>query len=382
MELNREEIWAPKQWFGYNVKILGRRMGMTTGMKFNGNRMCRRDISQTLTWGSKRKSVIVFSNLPDEDSHMQAEVELGFATGKRPCKMSDWTAEGWAAGVQALRDGGWIVDSHQPVKRLFSHMQKAIVLMADFKSGGVEEGYKDLRPESAKLIVSEDVQEELKKAEYWEFLEMFEGYDIEIWHQMARSWVEGCVIVGAFSFEISPTVISKNSSLVDEGLKITKDTHPQQTELDFFTSKEKIGWDDEYILREGLPHPWPKVVGTIMNYFTLDSQMVWVHGYHLAILNNMRWRKRVNVSYFLFKELEKSAEDFQRGRTKYTLHQGLILLIVKFMAHKQGWMGDPDNLQQVLRRSEMETLGRKGNERRIHEAASGAPSGIQKALLR
>lgn len=60
--------------------------------------------------------------------------------------------------------------------------------------------------------------------------------------------------------------------------------------------------------------------------------MVWVRGYHLAILNNMRWRKRVNILFFLFKELEKSIKDFQRGRTKFALHQGLFFLIMKEMA--------------------------------------------------
>lgn len=34
---------------------------------------------------------------------------------------------------------------------------------------------------------------------------------------------------------------------------------------------EKIGWDGKYILRKVIPHTWLKVVGTIMNYITLDT---------------------------------------------------------------------------------------------------------------
>lgn len=80
-----------------------------------------------------------------------------------------------------------------------------------------------------------------------------------------------------------------------------------------------------------------------------------MRGYHLAILNHIRWRKRVNVPYFLFKELKKATEDFQKGRTKYALHQGLFLLIAKFMARKQGWMGDPNDLLPMLKSMEAET---------------------------
>lgn len=65
----------------------------------------------------------------------------------------------------------------------------------------------------------------------------------------------------------------------------------------------------------------------------------------------------MNVPYFLFKELKKSAKDFQSRLTKYALHQGLFLLVAKFMARKQGWMGDPNDLQPFLRRFEMETSG-------------------------
>lgn len=78
--------------------------------------------------------------------------------------------------------------------------------------------------------------------------------------------------VGAFSFEISPTVLVEISGLADEELKMTQDKHLQQTELDF-SSFERIGWDGKYILREGLPQPWSKVVGMTRNYFTLNTQM-------------------------------------------------------------------------------------------------------------
>ena len=77
-----------------------------------------------------------------------------------------------------------------------------------------------------------------------------------------------------------------------------------------------------------------KLASTIMNYITLDTQMTWVRGYHIAILNHICWKKRVNIPYFLFEEMEKAAKEFQKGRTKFALHQGLFLVVAKYMAEK------------------------------------------------
>lgn len=48
-------------------------------------------------------------------------------------------------------------------------------------------------------------------------------------------------------------VIFELSSLVDDRLNITREKQPQQMELDFFTSIEKISWDSKFILHKRLP---------------------------------------------------------------------------------------------------------------------------------
>lgn len=69
-------------------------------------------------------------------------------------------------------------------------------------------------------------------------------------------------------------VISKVSGLANDSLKIKREKHPQQIELDFFTTQEKIRWDGEFILREGLLKPWAQVVGTVISYLTLNTHMI------------------------------------------------------------------------------------------------------------
>lgn len=101
--------------------------------------------------------------------------------------------------------------------------------------------------------------------------------------------MKGCITIGDFLFKISLEVLAKIFGLADEGLKITWDKYPQKTELDFITSLKRIEWDGKYIIIEGLPYTWPKVACTIMNYFTLDTKITWVCGYHLVIMNHIYW---------------------------------------------------------------------------------------------
>lgn len=76
--------------------------------------------------------------------------------------------------------------------------------------------------------------------------------------------------------------------LVDDGVKICKDKHSLEMKLELFINGEQQGWDHKSILKESLPQSWTKVVGIVTNYFTLDIKTTWVHGYHLAIINNVR----------------------------------------------------------------------------------------------
>jgi len=92
--------------------------------------------------------------------------------------------------------------------------------------------HKDLCPEPLKLLVSDDVKECLQKAGYWDFLNLFEGFDLEVTNQLAWSWSDGKMMVGSFSFEITLALMTEIFRLVDDGVKIRKDKHPLATELD------------------------------------------------------------------------------------------------------------------------------------------------------
>lgn len=252
--------------------------------------------------------------------------------------------------------------------------------------GGLDEGYKYLLPKPSKLLISEEVNMVMVSAGYLSFMEIFYGYDVNVSHQIINSQVEVCVSMGCFMFEIIMSVLVEIISLPDDGLKIQREKYPQKKEMDFFSTNEIFSWDGKYILREGLQQPWPKLASTVMNYITLHMQMTWIKGYHLEILNQIRWRKKMNMLYFLFKELEKATKYFQKGRMKYALHERLFFIIVKYMTKNQGWLGDPDDF---LLRSEQEekggedlgAFGGKWKRKRVREVEGGYYSLLRKGKV-
>ena len=179
---------------------------------------------------------------------------MGDDAPSQACTNANWIEEGQLESLKLVRDGRQLDGTHSLIVKSNNLMHVMLMLMVDRSSKGLKEN-KDLRLESSRLLVSEDVEMELKKSRYQEFLKKFEGYAMGVCHQMAKSWEEGRVTVGCFSFVISSIIIFDVFGLVEEGLKITWEKHSQRIDLDFFSSNEKISQDDTFILREGLPYP-------------------------------------------------------------------------------------------------------------------------------
>lgn len=78
-----------------------------------------------------------------------------------------------------------------------------------------------------------------------------------------------------------------------------------------------------------------------MKYLTLEGKFQKLFGYHIAILNSMRNKKKVNIPLFLFKSLEKSMNVVKARKGKAPLHQGLMKLIVNFESNKKSVVVGP-----------------------------------------
>ena len=69
----------------------------------------------------------------------------------------------------------------------------------------------------------------------------------------------------------------------------------------------------------------------IMHFITLDTLYVWVFSFHFKFLNHLKGH-RMNILTFLYVELDKVVDDFKKSKGNEVNHQGLILIIFKYVA--------------------------------------------------
>lgn len=157
---------------------------------------------------------------------------------------------------------------------------------------------------------------------------------------MAKSWANGKITVFGYSFTVDVATLEDITGLKNVGEKVCWPKHPLATELEqFFGDREEPKWDNKSPRRNSLSPPWAEVAAVVMDYLMMDAQYTWVRGYHLALLNNIRWGKQVNYPHSLYSEMDQAAELRQRGGMKYVLHLGLFNLVFKHMMVKEGWFG-------------------------------------------
>lgn len=77
--------------------------------------------------------------------------------------------------------------------------------------------------------------------------------------------------------------------------------------------------DDGAIRPKKIPFPWDEVLKIIMEYITVDDQNRWVFSFHLAFLMYL------SSSILLWKQ----SEEVQKGKHKFPVHNGLLLVLFK-----------------------------------------------------
>eukprot|EP01018_Ginkgo_biloba_P013768 Gb_00165 [translate_table: standard] len=169
------------------------------------------------------------------------------------------------------------------------------------------------------------------------------GYEVSEhrWHsegvtrQFIDSWKEGRVSVDKSEFLVSAGLIAEVSGLPNEGEVISREKLNRVSQLTkFIKEKETFYWLDSRIARESLHKPWDRVAMVLMKYLTLEGKFRTVFGHHIAFLNCVRNREKVNILLFLFNSLDKSVLTAKSGKGKPRLHQGLMKMLVDFVSSK------------------------------------------------
>ena len=87
--------------------------------------------------------------------------------------------------------------------------------------------------------------------------------------------------------------------LPNEGEFISKENLNQVIQLTkFIKEKETFCWLDSGIARESLPKPWDRVAMVLMKYLTLEGKFRKLFGHHIAFLNCVRNKEKVNILLF------------------------------------------------------------------------------------
>ena len=79
----------------------------------------------------------------------------------------------------------------------------------------------------------------------------------------------------------------------------------------------------------------------VIKYITLEGKFRNLFGYHVAILNSLRNREKINIPLFLCKSLKKLILFVKARKTKSPRHQGLMKLIVEYNSKRYGSLARP-----------------------------------------
>eukprot|EP01018_Ginkgo_biloba_P013977 Gb_31793 [translate_table: standard] len=192
------------------------------------------------------------------------------------------------------------------------------------------------------LKIDKEVRSILEEAGLLPFFKKFSGHSDSITNQIVESWKDGRVSVNGLEILINEVLLVDVSALPCEGEVISRDKTSQVGQLTkFIRDDEMFCWLDSGIARESLSKPWDRVAVQVMKYLTLEGKFWKLFGYHIAILNSMRNKEKVNIPLFLLKSMEKSVKAVKAGKGKSPLHQGLMKMLVDFKMNRKSIAAGP-----------------------------------------
>eukprot|EP01018_Ginkgo_biloba_P010247 Gb_13456 [translate_table: standard] len=203
-------------------------------------------------------------------------------------------------------------------------------------------GDEPVTTEPSVIVVDEEVRSILEEVSLLAFFKNFKGHSDSITRQFLETWKEGRLCVDKVDFVVNAALIAEVSGLPNEGEIVHREKMNQVNQLTkFIRDKETLCWLDSGIARESLPKPWDRVAMVLMKYLTLEGKFRKLFGHHIAFLNAMRNKERINIPLFLFNSMEKSLISVKTGKGKSPLHQGLMKLIMEFVFSKNPSVAGP-----------------------------------------
>eukprot|EP01018_Ginkgo_biloba_P037260 Gb_40876 [translate_table: standard] len=187
------------------------------------------------------------------------------------------------------------------------------------------------------LSMEEEVRAILEDSRLLPLFKKLSGHNEAITNQFMETWKNGKVTINGMHIDVSEGLIVEVTGLPNDGELVSRDKMDQVSQLTkFIKENETFCWLDSGIARESLPQPWDRVAIQVMKYITLEGKFRKLFGYHVAILNSLRNREKINIPLFLCKSMEKLILSIKAGKTKSPRHQGLMKLIVEHTSNRLG----------------------------------------------
>lgn len=107
------------------------------------------------------------------------------------------------------------------------------------------------------------------------------------------------------------------------GEMLRRDKHSLKIELVKFCKGDPMLQHEKHgaIFSASLLKSWPKVKFVIMQFIKLNITNLWERKFHLNFLNHLKGMK-MNILTFLYAELDKVIEDYQKRNGNEVYHQG------------------------------------------------------------
>jgi hypothetical protein len=189
---------------------------------------------------------------------------------------------------------------------------------------------------SQTLLLYDDAREDLKGQGWLEFLERFQGFNLQTTQEFSLSF-DGCrAKVGDIQIEVTEEFLSKATGLPLSGHKWFKNAKVEEVSWSLFFTSRKIKCCDKGMPVSLLKTRWHGLLAILRQFVTCEGRFGLVFLYHIRLLMNFIGFQ-LNMPFYLLRSLYKMAKRFKRQRLNSSLfHHGLIRMLLVHQLKLQG----------------------------------------------
>jgi hypothetical protein len=192
---------------------------------------------------------------------------------------------------------------------------------------------------SQTLLLCDDSREDLKGQGWLEFLEKFQGFNLQTAQEFSLSFDGYRAKVGDIQVEVTEEFLGQVTGLPLSGHKWFKNAKVEEVPWSLFFTSRKINCCDKGMPVSLLKTRWHGLLAILRQFVTCEGRFGLVFLYHIRLLMNFIGFQ-LNMPYYLLRSLYKMAKRYKRQHLNSSLfHHGLIkiLLVHQLKLQNDNW---------------------------------------------